>query len=195
MAPATGKPVRTRRWTRAEYDRLIEHGFFRPDERLELIDGALIVREPQGASHHAVVELVAQALRHAFGHGWFVRVQGPIALDVASEPEPDVSVVPGTPRDHVIELPARPVLIVEVSETSLGFDRGRKASLYARAGIADYWIVDLMGHRVEVRREPVTSASPGPAAQYRSMRLLGAEETISPLAAPSARIRVADLLP
>jgi Uma2 family endonuclease len=195
MAPTTSQRGRTRRWTRAEYERLIAHGFFRPDERLELIDGVLLVREPQGASHHAVVELVAQALRLGFGSGWFVRVQGPIALDLASEPEPDVSVVSGTPRDYVMELPARPVLIVEVSESSLAFDRGRKAFLYARAGIADYWIVDLIGRRLEVRREPVIPASRGSAAPYRSTHLLGPDETISPLAARSARIRVADLLP
>jgi Uma2 family endonuclease len=195
MAAETTRPVRTRRWTRAEYERLIERGFFRQDERLELIAGKLIVREPQGASHHAVIELVAQALRVAFGAGWFVRVQGPIALDAASEPEPDVSVVPGTPRDYVSELPASPVLVVEVSETTLAFDRRRKASLYARAGIADYWVVDLVGRRLEVYREPITAASPRSAAKYRTTHILGPADTIAPLAAPSARIRIADVLP
>ena len=86
---------RTRRWTRAEYDRLIEGGMFRPDERLELLGGYLCVREPQGDPHSLAVELVSETLRTALSTGWRVRVQLPVALDDESEPEPDVSFVAG----------------------------------------------------------------------------------------------------
>lgn len=187
--------VRTRRWTRAEYDRLIENGVFPPDGRLELIDGELIVKEPQGAPHHSVIELVAATLRAAFGPGWFVRVQGPVALDAVSQPELDVSVARGGPRDYLVAHPAWPVLVVEVSEATRAFDRGCKASLYARAGIADYWMVDLVARRLEVRRDPVSSSSAQGGGKYRSVRLLGPGDSVPPLAAPAARIRVSDLLP
>src|SRR5713226_8503782 len=114
-----GPDVRTRRWKRIEYDRLIEAGFFRPGDPVELLGGQLIVAEPQGSGHFAAIRAVEEALRAAFGPGWEVRGQGPIALDEESEPEPDVAVVPGTFRDYVIEHPSRPVLVVEVSDSSL----------------------------------------------------------------------------
>src|SRR6266446_3958714 len=96
--------TRTRRWTRLEYERLIDAGMFRSGERLELLGGHLVVREPQGRSLHATaIGLVEDALRACFGSGWVVRVQMPIALDDESEPEPDVAVVPGARRGY--ELP------------------------------------------------------------------------------------------
>jgi Uma2 family endonuclease len=91
----TSVPIRTRRWSRLEYERLIEKAIFPPGERLELIDGELVVREPQQSRHAAAIRAVEEALRAAFGAGWDVRVQLPLALDETSEPEPDVAVVPG----------------------------------------------------------------------------------------------------
>ena len=124
--------LRTKHWTRAEYERLIDLGAFRPDERLELVGGALLVREPQGGRHYTAVGLVEDALRQVFGSGSAVRGQGPIALDKDSEPEPDLAVVPGGRRDHSRTHPSHPVLTVEVAESSLAFDRDEKGSLYAR---------------------------------------------------------------
>lgn len=92
--------VRTRRWSRAEYERLIELGVFHEDEPIELLDGELVVREPKGSRHETAVGLVEDALRRAFGPGWLVRVGAPLALDDVSEPEPDVSVVRGARRDY-----------------------------------------------------------------------------------------------
>lgn len=126
-------PIRTRRWTRAEYERLIAVGVFRAGEPVELLGGDLIVAEPQGSAHHVAIGLVEDALRAALGSGWVVRSQGPVALDDESEPEPDVSIVPGVRRDYSHAHPARPALVVEVAETSLGLDRDRKGSLRSRA--------------------------------------------------------------
>src|SRR2546428_2246808 len=92
--------VRIRRWTRREYERMIDRGIFRPDDRLELIDGQMVVKEPQDSDHFTAILLVADTLRAAFGPGWLVRPRGPVALDDRSEPEPDVSVVQGSPRDY-----------------------------------------------------------------------------------------------
>ncbi len=183
------------RWTRHEYERLIDHGFLDEDDPIELLDGLLLVKEPQSSPHRTAVLLVAKAVERAFGDGWFVQVQSPIILGERSEPEPDVCVVRGSPRDYVDAHPRRPALIVEVALSGLRVARGRKAAAYARAGIADYWIVDLVDGVLEVRREP---ARPGPARRhwgYAAIETLGADAIIAPLAAPSADIRVADLLP
>jgi Uma2 family endonuclease len=186
---------RIRRWTRAEYDRLIAKGVFQPDERLELLAGQLVVREPQGDPHAFAIELANEALRTAFGPEWRVRVQLPIALDEESEPEPDVSVAPGPLRDTSEAKPSRLVLVVEIAESSLALDREFKGSLYARARVPDYWIVNLKGRVLEVYREPGPDADALYGWAYRSAQTLSAGEHMSPLAAPTARVSVADLLP
>jgi Uma2 family endonuclease len=187
--------VQTRRFTRAEYDRLIELGIFQPGEPIELIGGQLMVAEPQGAYHYGAICKAAQAIEAAFGPGWFVRTQGPIGLDDESEPEPDVAVVPGTVDDYLREHPARPLLTVEVSESSLGMDRRHKGSLYARAGLDDYWVVNLIDRVLEVYREPVRDAEAAFGWRYARREVLDLSMRATPLAAPSAAIRVADLLP
>lgn len=187
--------LRTKHWTRAEYERLIDLGAFRPGERLELVGGALLVCEPQGGPHFTAVGLVEDALRQVFGAGWTVRAQGPIALDEDSEPEPDLAVVPGSRRDHSHSHPSHPVLIVEVADSSLAFDRGEKAGLYARAGIADYWILNLSDRVLEVNREPVVAPHAPYGHRYGATTTLEPREMVSPLAAPTAALLVADLLP
>ncbi len=187
--------VPIRRWTRQEYHCLVEQGFFGSDERIELLDGVLIVKEPQYSPHYTATALTHDTLRAAFGPGWFVRMGGPVALDESSEPEPDVCVVPGAPRDYRDAHPSRPVLVVEVSESRLRFDRADKAAIYARAGVADYWIVNLVDRVLEVHRDPAPSAEGAGRWEYRSILSFGPDDVASPLAAPTARVRVADLLP
>jgi Uma2 family endonuclease len=187
--------VRTKHWTRVEYERLIDLGAFRPGERLELVGGDLLVREPQGGPHATAVGLVEDTLRQVFGTGWTVRTHGPIALDEDSEPEPDLAVVPGSRRDHSRSHPSHPVLIVEVAESSLAFDRGEKGSLYARAGIADYWILNLPDQVLEVYRDPVAAPHAQYGHRYAATTTLGPRDAARPLAAPTAAILVADLLP
>jgi len=183
------------RWSRHEYGLMIDHGFLDEDDPVELLDGLLLVKEPQRSPHRTAVLLVAKALERGFGEGWFVQTRSPIVLDDRSEPEPDVCVVRGSPRDYAAAHPTRPVLIVEVAQSGLLLARGRKAVAYARAGIAEYWILNLNDRALEVHREP---ARPGPARRtwgYLAIETLGADATVTPLAAPAATIRVADLLP
>jgi Uma2 family endonuclease len=190
----TERPAQ-RRWTRDEYARLIDHGVLGEDDPVELVAGRLLVKEPQPSSHRTGVLLVAKAVERAFGEGWFVQTQSPIALGARSEPEPDVCVVRGSPRDYLDAHPSAPALVVEVADSGLRAARGVKAAVYARAGIADYWILNLRARLLEVRRE---LARPGPARRrwgYASVATLGPDATVAPLAAPSAVIRVADLLP
>jgi Uma2 family endonuclease len=183
------------RWTRRQYARLIDNGILDEDDPVELLDGLLLVKEPQSSPHRTAVLLVARMLERAFGGGWFVQVQSPIGLDDRSEPEPDVCVIRGSPRDYTHTHPTQPALIVEVALSGLGVARRRKASAYARGGIADYWIVNLVDRVVEIHREP---ARPGPARRrwgYAAIETFGAEVIVTPLAAPDAGIRVADFLP
>jgi Uma2 family endonuclease len=194
MASALEREVTTRRWRRVEYDRLVELGVF-VGERLELLDGLLVVREPQDSPHAATVMLVGQVLAAAFGAGWHPRLQAPIALGEHSEPEPDVAIVIGTPRDYVAAHPSTAALVVEVADSSLRLDRRFKAVIYARAGLPDYWIVNLVDRTVEVYREPRLSPGAADDWTYRSVEVLRPPATVTPLAAPRAAMPVADLLP
>jgi Uma2 family endonuclease len=188
-------PTRPRTWTRAEYDRLIDLGVFQPGEPVELIAGHLLVREPQGSAHYTAVGLVEDALRMALGSGWLVRSQGPIALADDSEPEPDIAVIRGTRRQYSREHPARPALVVEVADSSLALDRGQKASLYARGGIVDYWIVNLVDRVLEVYRQPGPDAASTFGWRYMSMEILRPGSSVALLEAPAARVAVADVMP
>ena len=187
-------PLKMRRWKRVEYEQLVERGFFQPDERLELLDGLLVVREPQGSRHAAIVALVHEVLQRAFGRGYTTRDHSPVALDDTSEPEPDVIMVRGKPLDYLRGHPSTPLLVVEVADSSVARDR-RKGGLYARAGIQEYWIVNLVDNVLEVYRQPAATPAASYGAKYRNVRLLRRPATVAPLARPRVRIRVASLLP
>ena len=191
----TAYPVRTRRWTRVEYERLVDVGVLGEDEPIELLGGQMIVAEPKGRRHSTAVGLTADALRAAFGAGWVVRVQDPVALDDESEPEPDVVVVPGPHRAYLETHPLRPALVVEVAESSLSFDRRFKSGLYARAGVSDYWIVNIVDDAVEVRRAPLAAAAAEFGWRYSDIQTVRAGGSISPLCRPAVTVAVADLLP
>ena len=192
-----GPDVLTRRWTRIEYDRLIDAGFFRPGDPVELLGGQMVIAEPQGSRHFATLRATHEALREAFGDRWEIRGRGPIALDDESEPEPDLAVVPGTFRDYRAAHPSSPSPVVEISETSLALDRAHKGSLYARAGLVDYWIVNLPERRLEVYRDPEPDATAPFGWRYRSVTVLGPGlepgASVSPLARPDLRIQISDL--
>lgn len=151
MSVASFKP---RKWTRREYERLIESGVFHEDERLELIEGEILEMTPQNPRHAATVTLVYEALEDVLVPGYSLRGQLPLALGEDSEPEPDIAVVEGGPREYLQSHPRTAGLVVEVADSSLPFDRGRKLSLYARNGIAELWIVNVAAGHVEVHRQP-----------------------------------------
>ena len=183
-----------RRWKRVEYERLVELGVFEGDP-IELIGGQLVVAEPHGTYHASVIGAIDRALQLALPPGWIVRCQLPVALDDESEPEPDLAVVSGTHADYRTSHPSRPALLLEVAESSLHFDRHHKGGLYARGGVQDYWIVNLIDRVLEVYRDPSTEPTPPHSWRYRSVERLERPAAVTLLALPSIRIAIADLLP
>lgn len=187
-------PLTLRRWGRDEYDRLVDLGVF-ADEPLELIGGQLIVAEPEREYHSSAVNAAEYAVRAALPPGWIVRCQLPVSLDDESLPEPDIVVVPGRPADYRHAHPVRPPLAIEVSDSSLVFDRQQKGSLFARGRLPDYWIVNLVERVVEVYRDPVQDASAAFGWRYRSVIVLGPGDLVVPLMLPDIHVAVPDLLP
>ena len=188
-------PLTLRRWKRVEYERLVDLGAFDDDEPVELIGGQLIVAEPKGSPHATAVGMANDALRAVLPPGWIVRVQDPLALDDESAPEPDIALVRGSRADYRHAHPAHPALAIEVAQSSLSFDRQHKGSLYARAGVPDYWIVNLVDGVLEVYRDAAPDASAPYGWRYRSLQTLSPPALVAPLVLPSSPIPVAALLP
>jgi len=183
--PTTSAPT-TRRWTREEYHDLADAGFLIEDDRVELIDGEIIQTSPQNTPHAVAVRLVRRALQRVFpSDTYMVDEQLPLALAPDSEPEPDVAVVEGQPRDFLDDHPSSAVLVVEVADASLQFDRGKKRALYARHNLPQYWIVDLTNRQLEVYRDPSGSS-------YAEHTVYEEGETV---ALRDHTVAVSDLLP
>jgi len=187
-------PLTLRRWKRVEYERLVDLGVFEGDP-VELIGGQLIVAEPKGSPHATAVGMANDALRAVLPPGWIVRVQDPLALDDESAPEPDIALVRGSRADYRHAHPAHSALAIEVAQSSLSFDRQHKGSLYARAGVQDYWIVNLVDGVLEVYRDVAPDASAPYGWRYRSIQTLSPPALVAPLVLPSSPIPVAALLP
>lgn len=181
-------------WTADAYLRAWEAGVFPPDLRTELIDGEIIEMSAQGADHIYAVMNTNECLRDVFGEQNHVRVQMTLRLGRNAVPEPDLLVVRGSHRDA----PAAPavediLLVVEVAHHTLAYDRNDKAAVYARAGIREYWIVNLRERQIEIHRQPEAAAD---GFRYAERRVVPEGEQVQPLAAPQSEpLPVADLLP
>jgi Uma2 family endonuclease len=162
---------------------------------VELIEGEVIDMSPIGSRHATANTIAARAIESFFGDRYFVRWQMPLDGGPYSEPEPDIAVIEGSPRDYIDRHPSTAALIVEVADSSLSFDRNEKASLYARLGILDYWIINLVDNHLEVLREPQPLNTARYGFDYRERQILYRDETITPVAEPQIMIRVGDVLP
>ena len=146
------------------------------------------------APHANGVERTDTAVRAAFGSGWRFRIQLPLVLSQHTDPIPDVAVVAGV----LVGSPGHPTtaaLVVEVADTTLDTDTTTKAELYATAGIADYWVLDVTNRVLLVFRDPVPLPAGLGATAYRTQLTLNPTDRVSPLAAPTASILVSELLP
>lgn len=184
-----------RLWTREDYYKMVEIGVFRPEERVELMGGRIVEMSPQNSPHFTAIRLVEDTLWTIFSSGYDVRVQGPLDISSVSQPEPDITVVRGTIRDYARAHPTTAELVVEVSDSTLAYDRGEKASLYASAGVPDYWVLNLVDQCLEVHRDPIPMPGQPYGYGYRSRTQYFANDAVTPLAMPHSAIKIVDLLP
>jgi Uma2 family endonuclease len=180
------------RFTVDEYYRMAEAGIFTEDDRVELIEGEIIEMSPIGPGHASDVIHINHILTRRLGELALVSVQNPIRLGNRSEPEPDFAVLrpqpgPGRPYQSAHPTPADVLLVIEIADSSLSYDLGRKARLFARHRIPELWVIDLVGSRLLVHRDPSPRG-------YTSIQILGHGDAISPLAFPAITFTVDELL-
>ncbi len=169
--------ARTKLWSREEFHRLYDSGFFGPEERVELIEGEIVVMAPAGPEHTDPIKYGTKTLVKLYGETHDVAVQLPLDLGQISEPQPDFALIPvgSVPRGQIATTAD---LIIEVSYSSLAFDKKEKLALYARAGVPEYWVIDTVNRRVEVYREP---AAVGESFGYLGHQAYGPNDSIAPL--------------
>jgi Uma2 family endonuclease len=182
------------KWTRDEYYKMGEMGLFE-GKHVELIEGEVIEMSPINEPHATSVTLVDDKLHEVFSKGWVIRIQAPLSLGEESDPQPDAAVVVGQARDFKAAHPTTAALVVEVADSLLAYDRKEKASLYAKAGLADYWILNLQNRQLEAHRRPQTDANAEFGFSYAEVLIFEETDSVTPLSAPKAIIAVADLLP
>ncbi|MBX9622865.1 MAG: Uma2 family endonuclease [Gemmataceae bacterium] len=194
VSVAGAASLRPLRWTVEQFHRAGDLGLFE-GRRAKLIHGVIVEEGPMDPPHGDALELTDAAVRAAFGPGWRFRVQMPLVLGQSTDPLPDMVVVAGSGRGPTGAHPTAAALVVEVADSSLSYDTTTKAELYATAGIADYWVVDVDGRQLFVFRDPAPLPAGLGATAYQTRRTFGPDDTVAPLAAPEKPVKVADLLP
>jgi Uma2 family endonuclease len=177
-----------RRWTVDEYHRMITAGILTPRDRVELLDGHIIEMVPQEPPHASTTSSFGNDFVVLFAGKAWVRQQLPITIAPKSEPEPDVAVVkidPNRYRDRHPN-PDDVYLLIEVSDSSLNYDRYSKAIVYANANILEYWVIDINQQQLIVFREPVGDA-------YQVEQVLAVTDAIAPIAFPEIEICLSNL--
>ena len=194
LTEPVGSPPQLRRWSRDEYLRMADEGFFE-GQRVELVEGMVVEMTAMNSPHWAAQLRTRNLLQRLCEPEFVVTTNAPLDLSPISLPEPDVAVIPGRVDDYVDRLPNSALLVVEIADTSLAYDRVQKESLYASAGIPEYWIVNLTNSTLEVRRNPVPDERTLSGYGYAELRILTASETVALSIRPDVEIPVSDLLP
>jgi Uma2 family endonuclease len=182
-------PIVRRRFTVEQYQQMAAAGIFDEDDRIELIEGEIVEMSPLGPQHSACVDRLNRMLQKLVRDAAIVRVQSPIRLGRYSEPQPDVTLL--QPRADFYAgshpEPEDVLLLVEVADSSLSYDRDLKLPLYARAGIAEVWLVALLPQTIEVYRAPSEDG-------YGEKRTARRGETVTALNLPGMVLSAADIL-
>lgn len=175
-----------RLFTAEEYQRMAEVGILGENERIELIRGEILTMSPIGPAHCTAVDRFTRALVMALGTRAWVRVQGAVRLFPDTLPGPDLAVLRIRDYRHAHPTPEDILLVIEVAETSLAYDRGEKAALYTEAGIPEYWVVDTTAEALEVNREP-------DGRRYRRSTRITDAASVSPLAFPDVVVPLPEI--
>ncbi len=173
-----------------EFCRLADEGAFGPDARVELLDGEVFEMLPIGPFHSYSNRYLTNHFAWIGKGRWLVDMQNPVLLNNRSQPQPDFTLLRDLGEEYGTRHPGPEdiILLVEISESSLRFDQGRKLTAYARAGIKEYWIVNLVKRWVEIYQEP------SPDGTYGSVTRKQSGESVAPAAFPDATMQVSDLL-
>jgi Uma2 family endonuclease len=176
--------------TSADYYQMMESGIIREGERVELILGQIFTMAAKGTRHTVATSRLLKSLLMLIGEQAIVRCQDPISLPNHSEPEPDIAIVRLRSDDYVNShpSPADIILVIEVADSSIQFDRETKAPLYAAAGISEYWIVNLIDNRLEIYRQPEGSI-------YASIQIVTPPRSINLLQFPEIAVEISDFFP
>jgi Uma2 family endonuclease len=166
-----------------KYHRMIDAGILGEDDRVELLEGVLVEMSQQGHRHAKFISRFTAAVVPMVGPGCRVRIQLPLTLPPYGEPEPDIAIVATDEDEAPGRHPHTALLIVEVASESIRKDRNVKARVYARAGIAEYWIADVDNQRIEVYTDPDAGAE-----RYRSAVVIQRGQDIAPKAFPALRL-------
>lgn len=185
VRPAEPQP---HRFTVAEYHRMGEAGIFAQGSRVELIEGEVVEMVPIGSDHASVVDRLTRFFVQGLGERAIVRVQNPVRLNDLSEPQPDLTLLKPVPDFYKSRHPGPQdaLLVVEVADSSLSFDKGRKLPLYARMGITEAWIVVLQTRTIEICRGPAGDS-------YRDTAVVQEPDRVSPAAFPDLILGVAEI--
>ena len=160
-----------------------------------LVNGEIVEMPPPNPLHNTGLTLTYDALREIFSRGYVIRNQMALDLDLHTDPVPDLAVVVGETRDYSNRQATTAELVVEISDSTLDYDTTTKAELYAAGRIAEYWVVDVANRQLHVYRKPIAKPAGRGANAYRSRQTFGPDDTVSPLAMPTASVKVAELLP
>lgn len=182
--------TKTRPFSVSEYHQMAEIGILRPSERVELIGGQIIEMAAKNSPHSAVTKRVSDILRSLFDSIADIRVQEPVHLNDYSEPEPDIALVIIDERDYYDRHPTpnELFLVIEVADSTLLFDMGTKAQVYAQAGISEYWVIDVKNKQINVHRQP----SP---EKYQSKTVVEAGTTLNLSAFPGIEVPSQNFFP
>jgi Uma2 family endonuclease len=182
-------PLRTRSFTVDEFYRMARAGVFHEDDRLELIDGQIVEMTPIGPEHAGCVKELARLLYRAAGDSVVLGVQDPVVLGPIQAPQPDIAVLRARPEGYRARHPQPPdvLLVIEVADTSVEYDRTIKFPRYARAGIPEAWLVNLPDDTIEVHKGPVGDA-------YTEVTTLTRGTTLMPIALPGVELKVDEIL-
>jgi Uma2 family endonuclease len=186
----TDTTLQLRMWTVEEYHRMAEAGIFGAEERVELLEGKIIWMVAKGTAHRPALGRTDYLLKNRLGNRAWVSIQDPVKLNERSEPEPDVAVVKIDPLDYADHhpTPSEVYLIIEVADSSLKLDCETKAKAYSKAGIIDYWVLDVVSRQLHVFCQPTEDG-------YQSQEIFAEDGTISPLEFPDLQIGVFEMLP
>ncbi len=178
-------------WSVEDYHQMIENGLLSDADRVELLEGIVSHMSPKGVSHVIIGRWIAEQFREQLGDGFYLLTQDPITLtEQGSEPEPDITIARGSMFDYTEHhpYPEDILLVIEVADSSLEVDKKIKMPIYAKAGIQDYWVVDVRAKEITIYRQPVEGS-------YQKVRAVTGRDRISPLAFPEITFQVQDLFP